>query len=180
MKKSYHPALSMKVIPLILFANLLLNLFPLYADDAPRRILFSGFTWHDKEKLDNGTELNSYNLGIGYERDYFKEYKKLYYTYHVMLINDSNRHPYLYLAGSKSFRFHHRLIDTSVGIAGFVGIKNMRHDDGDYHYSPIVGLAPTASVYMGDLTLNFSYVPGMNFGPYTTIAFLYMYVGWEF
>lgn len=170
----------MKIIKLFLLATFLFGFFTIRADDAPRRILISGATWHDKERLDNGEKLNTYNIGIGYERDYFKEYKKLYYTYHVMLINDSHRNPYIYLAGSKSVRFQHSRIDTSLGIAGFVGIKKMRYHDGKYRYSPIVGLAPVASVYVADFTLNFTYVPGMNFGPYETIGFMYMYAGWQF
>ncbi|WP_345976591.1 hypothetical protein [Sulfurimonas sp. HSL3-7] len=170
----------MKIIQPFLLTAFLFSFCTVRADDAPRRILLSGITWHEKEALDNGTKLNRYNLGLGYERDYFKEYKKLYYTYHVMLLNDSRSNPYIYLAGSKSVRFHHHRIDTSLGIGGFFGLKNMRYSNGDYHYSPIVGLAPVASVYLADFTLNITYVPGIDFGRYETIGFLYMYAGWEF
>jgi hypothetical protein len=152
----------------------------LQADDAPRRLLFSGVTWHDKRELDNGTKLNPYNLGIGYERDYFKAYEKPYYTYHVMLLYDSNKKPYVYLAGSESIRFHHKWVDHSFGLAGFVGIKYIRQNDNGYKYSPIAGLAPTSTFYVSDFTLNFAYIPGIDFGPYKTIGFLYLYAGWEF
>jgi len=169
MEKSCPFASPMKAATLILLATLLLGLLPLHADDAPRRLLISGLTWHDKKELDDGTKLNPYNIGIGYERDYFKEYKKFYYTYHVMLINDSHRDPFIYLAGSKSVRFHLARMDASIGLAGYLGFKNMRHNDGSYHYSPIVGLAPVAS----------GYIPGINYGSFKTIGFLYMYLGWR-
>lgn len=169
----------MRSLFVFLIATLLPGSFSLHADDAPRRILISGLTWHEKETLDDGTELNRYNLGIGYERDYFKEYKKIYYTYHVMLMSDSHRDPFLYLAGSKSVRFHLARIDTSVGLAAYIGVKNMRFDDGEYRYAPVVGLAPVASAYAGDFTFNVTYVPGIDFGPYTTVGFAYFYIGWE-
>ena len=169
----------MQSIFALLIATQLTGFFTLHADEAPRRLLISGLTWHEKDTLDDGTKLNPYNLGIGYERDYFKAYKKLYYTYHFMLINDSHRDPFVYLAGSKSVRFHLHRIDTSIGLAAYVGLKNMRFNDGDYHYAPVVGLAPVASAYAGDLTLNATYVPGIDFGPYTTIGFVFFYIGWK-
>jgi len=152
----------------------------LHADDADRRLLFSGLTWHEKPQLDDGTKLNAFNLGIGYERDYFKAYKKRYYTYHVMLLNDSHNHPYLYLAGSEAVRFHASWFDTSVGLAGFVGIKKMRHPGGEYQYAPIIGLAPVVSLYRDVYSLNFAYVPSLVYSEYKTIGFLYFYVGWQF
>jgi hypothetical protein len=174
------PRIRIKTTWVALLAYCLSGGIGLPADDAPRRLLFSGITWHDKRELDNGTKLNMYNLGIGYERDYFKAYKKRYYTYHVMLLYDSNKKPYVYLAGSESIRFHQPRFDVSIGLAGFVGIKYIRHNSDGYKYSPIIGLAPTSSFYISDYTLNFAYIPGIDFGDYKTIGFLYLYAGWEF
>ena len=172
--------MDMNVIKVIFVACLLISPFALHAEDGARRLLFSGFTIHEKSHLDDGEKLNAFNFGLGYERDYFKDYKKMYYTYHVMLLDDSHKHPYLYLAGSGAVRFHGSWFDTSAGIAGFVGIKNMRHKNGEYHYAPIVGAAPVVSLYKDKFTLNFSYVPSLHYSDYSTIGFLFIYAGWQF
>ena len=167
------------------FIILLVMLFSstVVADDANRRILFSGLSFHEKNYLDDGTKLNKYNLGLGYERDYFTEYGKLYYTYHTMVLNDSNRNFQIYTAGSKSIRFEKPLnpwFDVSVGIAGVVSIKKMRQDDGEYKYKPIAVVAPVSSFYIDNYTLNFSYIPSYSFTKYNTIGFFYVYFGWQF
>ena len=77
MEQAPYRALMQSLFALLM-AAMLPGSFSLHADDAPRRILVSGLTWHEKERLDNGTKLNRYNIGLGYERDYFKEYNDHY------------------------------------------------------------------------------------------------------
>ena len=152
----------------------------LHADEAARRILLSGYAFHEHSRTDDGKELRSFIPGIGYERDYFKDYGDLYYTYHVMLLKDSLNKPQIYLAGSKSLRFHHRSFDTSVGLAGFVSIKKMRNIHGEYSYEPVAGLAPVASLYKDDVTFNIAYIPSVKYDDYDIIGFMYFYMGWQF
>ncbi|MDD3591214.1 MAG: hypothetical protein PHO65_01035 [Sulfurovum sp.] len=154
----------------------------LNGEDVNKRILLSGFTVHEKD-LDNGNKLNEYNLGLGYEQDYFTEYGDFYTTYHTMILNDSNKNFQAYAAVGKSIRFEKPLtpwFDLSVGLAGVVSVKKMRQDDGEYQYRPIALIAPVSSFYIDDFTLNFSYIPSYSFTSYKTIGFLYVYFGWQF
>lgn len=135
---------------LIILVTVLYSSIELCADDAHRRILLSGLSFHEKD-LDNGTKLNEYNLGLGYEQDYFTEYGKFYSTYHTMALNDSNRNFQIYAAGSRSIRFEKPFnpwFDISVGLAGVISVKKMRQDNGEYHYKPIALVAPVSSFYI--------------------------------
>lgn len=167
---------------LIILAAVLYSSIELCADDANRRILFSGLSFHEKD-LDNGNKLNKYNLGLGYERDYFTEYGEWYYTYHTMVLNDSKKHFQLYVAGSKSIRFEKPLnpwFDVSVGVAGVLSLKKMREDGGEYRYRPIAAVAPVSSFYIDDYTLNFAYIPSYSFTGYDNIGLFFIYFGWQF
>jgi hypothetical protein len=165
------------IMPLLL-SILLFNL--LYADEAPRRILMSGYAHHEQPITDDGVKLRKFIPGIGYERDYFKEYGTIYYTYHAMLLRDSLENPQIYFAGSQSLRFNHGNFDTSVGLAGFVSIKKMRDIYGSYSYEPVAGLAPIASLYKDDVTFNIAYIPSVQYDDYDIIGFLYLYLGFRF
>lgn len=167
----------------IMLVTMLYSSICLSADEANKRILLSGLSFHEKEYLDNGTKLNAYNLGLGYEQDYFTEYGKFYSTYHAMVLSDSNKNFQIYAAGSRSIRFEKPLnpwFDVSVGVAGMVSFKKMRQGNGEYSYKPIAAVAPVSSFYIDNFTLNFAYIPSYSFTSYNTIGFLYVYFGWQF
>ena len=166
----------MKYIVLIM-----LSLF-VYADE--QRMILTGFTIHEHTNDRFGEKYNGYNYGAGYEYNYFNEYNELYYSMNAMIFNDSFENPQFVFGMGHSYRFDLNLIDISVGLSGFVGVKKIYTDDDvsrdDGGYGVTGGIGPTMNLYYDNFSMNFVYVPGFKYKDLDTTGFLFTYFSYKF
>ena len=161
---------------------LLLLPFTVFANE--QRILLTGFTIHEHTNDRFGEEYNAFNYGAGYEYTFFENYNEFYFTTNVMVFNDSFENPQLAVGFGHSYRFDTGVIDTAIGLSGFLGIKNiyddedLSRDDGEYGLTG--GVGATLNFYYEDFTVNFVYVPGIKYKDLDTTGFLFTYFGYKF
>jgi hypothetical protein len=164
--------------------SLLLLLLVSLVHGNEQRLLLTGCSWHETSRDQFGERYNAFNAGIGYEWNRFETYREWYFTGNVMLFNDSFRHPQLTVGFGHAMRFEGDFVDTSVGLAGFVGVKKLYEADdrvgttGKYGF--MGGIAPAVSFYRGPWSLNLIYVPSVDIGDYDITGFLFGYFGWRF
>jgi hypothetical protein len=162
----------------------LLLLFPLFIFSNEQKILLTGFTIHEHENDRFGEKYNSFNYGAGYEYNFFDNYNELYFATNILLFNDSFENPQLAVGFGHAYRFHTDIIDTSLGISGFVGIKKIYNDQdlnregGSYGFTG--GVGPTLNFYYEDFSVNCVYVPGFKYKDLDTTGFLFTYFGYKF
>lgn len=163
---------------------LLLFLLPFAIFANEQRVLLTGFTIHEHDTDRFGEKYNAFNYGAGYEYTFFEEYNALYFATNALVFNDSFKNPQLAVGFGHAYRFHTELIDTSIGISGFVGIKKIYTDEdsdrngGDYGFTG--GVGPTLNFYYKDFSVNFVYVPGFKYKDLDTTGFLFTYFGYKF
>ena len=154
----------------------------LFAEE--QRILLTGFTVHEHTYDRFAEEYNAFNYGAGYEYTFFEDYNALYFTSNVLVFNDSFENPQLAVGFGHSYRFDTGVIDTAIGLSGFLGYKkiyddeDMGRDDGAYGLTG--GVGATVNFYYEDFTVNFVYVPGIKYKDLDTTGFLFTYFGYKF
>jgi len=163
---------------------ILLLMLSLYAYAEEQRIILTGFTIHEHTNDRFAEKYNAYNYGAGYEYNYFNEYNELYYSMNAMLFNDSFENPQFVFGMGHAYRFNLDLVDISVGLSGFVGIKKIYTDsdvsrDGGA-YGVTGGVGPTVNLYYDDFSMNFVYVPGFKYKDLDTTGFLFTYFSYKF
>ncbi len=163
---------------------MILFLLPLFVFSNEQRILLSGITIHEHTNDRFGEEYNAFNYGAGYEYTFFEAYNEFYFASNVMVFNDSFENPQLAVGFGHSYRFDTGIVDTAIGLSGFVGIKKIYNDedfsrdDGEYGF--MGGFGPTLNLYYDDLSVNFVYVPGFKYKDLDTTGFLFTYFGYSF
>lgn len=159
------------ILPLSLFAN-------------EQKLLLTGFTIHEHDTDRFDVEYNAFNYGAGYEYTFFEAYESLYFSTNVLVFNDSFENPQLAIGFGHAYRFDTGMIDTSIGLSGFVGIKkiyddtDLSRDDGAYGFTG--GFGPTLNFYYEDFSLNCVYAPGFKYKDLDTTGFLFVYLGYRF
>jgi len=163
---------------------IILFLLPLLVFSNEQRILVTGFTIHEHTNDRFGEKYNAYNYGTGYEYNYFQEYKKIYFSMNGLLFNDSFENPQFAFGMGHSYRFSTEVIDFSIGLSGFVGVKKIYTDedinrDGG-KYGVTGGIGPVINLYYENLSMSFIYVPGFKYKDLDTTGFLFTYFGYKF
>lgn len=158
-------------LPLLLFSN-------------EQRILLSGFTIHEHSHDRFDEAYNSINYGGGYEYNYFNDYKEIYFSTNILVLNDSFSNPQLSVGFGHQYRFDTGIVDTALGLSGFVGWKKIYTDedldrDGG-KYGITGGIGPVAIFYYKKLSVNFIYVPAFAYKELDTTGFLFTYFGYKF
>jgi len=137
---------------------------------------------HTNDRFDE--KYNAFNYGIGYEYNFFNDYKELYFTSNILIFNDSFENPQVAMGMGHSYRFDTGAVDTSIGLSGFFGIKKIYTDDDlnrdGGHYGFTGGVGPTLNFYYEDFSVNFVYVPGIKYKDWDTTGFLFTYFGYSF
>lgn len=163
---------------------IILFLLPLLVFSNEQRILVTGFTIHEHDNDRFGEEYNALNYGAGYEYNFFTEYNELYFAMNALIFNDSFENPQFAFGLGHAYRFNTEIIDISVGLSGFVGIKkiytdeDINRDGGGYGLTG--GLGPTMNLYYKDFSIHFVYVPGFKYKDLDTTGFLFTYFGYKF
>jgi len=161
---------------------LLLLPFTVFANE--QRILLTGITIHEHDNDRFGEKYNSFNYGAGYEYTFFENYNEFYFTGNALIFNDSFENPQLAVGFGHSYRFDTGVIDTAIGLSGFLGIKKIYDDEdisrADGEYGLTGGVGPTLNFYYDDFTVNFVYVPGIKYKDLDTTGFLFTYFGYKF
>ena len=159
-------------------------LFPLFLFSDEQRILLSGFTIHEHSQDRFDVKYNAFNYGAGYEYNYFNNYNEIYFSANALIINDSFENPQLSIAFGHHYRFDTGIVDTALGLSGFVGWKkiytneDLSRDDGEYGITG--GIGPVAMFYYKKLSVSFIYVPGIAYKDLDTTGFLFTYFGFKF
>ncbi len=172
----------MSVMNFLKYLIILLSPILLFSNE--HRILLSGFTIHEHSHDRFDEEYNSINYGIGYEYNFFNDYNKVYFSTNILAINDSFANPQLISGFGHYYRFDTGIIDTAIGISGFVGVKKIYTDedldrDGG-EYGIMGGAGPVAVLYYQEFSVNFIYVPGIAYAELETTGFLYTYFSFKF
>jgi len=166
----------MKLVLWIIF-----SLF-LYAEE--QRILLTGFTIHEHINDRFSEKYNAFNYGVGYEYNYFEEYKKIYFSMNGLVFNDSFENPQFAFGMGHSYRFSTDIIDYSIGLSGFVGIKKIYTDEdlnrSGGKYGLTGGVGPVLNLYYENLSISCIYVPGFKYKELDTTGFLFTYFGYKF
>ena len=162
----------------------ILFLLPLFVCANEERILLTGFTIHEHNKDRFDEKYNGFNYGAGYEYNYFTEYKKIYFSMNGLVFNDSFKNPQFAFGMGHSYRFSTEVIDYSIGLSGFVGIKkiyideDINRDGGKYGLTG--GVGPVINLYYEKFSMSFIYVPGFKYKELDTTGFLFAYFGYKF
>jgi len=163
---------------------ILLLLLPLFIFSNEQKILLTGFTIHEHDNDRFGEKYNAFNYGAGYEHNFFNDYDEFYFATNVLIFNDSFKNPQLAIGLGHSYRFDTGMIDISIGVSGFFGVKKIYNDNdlsrNDGHYGLTGGLGPTLNFYYEDFSINFVYVPGFEYKDLDTTGFLFTYFGYKF
>lgn len=166
------------------FITLFIFLTPLFNMANEQRVLLTGFTLHEGEHDRFGEEYNAFNYGLGIEYSFFENYQEVYFTTNALVFNDSFYNPQLAIGFGHSYRFDTGIIDTAIGLSGFVGIKKIYTDEdksrADGYYGITGGVGPTMNFYYDDFSLNLVYVPSFSYKDLKTTAFIFGYFGYEF
>lgn len=163
---------------------IILLLLPLLVFADEERILISGFTKHEHDHDRFNERYNEVNYGIGYEYSFFNDYNEIYFVTNALLLKDSFENPQFALGMGHAYRFDTGAIDTAIGLSGFIGVKktysdsDKNRDGGEYNF--VGGAGPSATFYYDDLSVNFVYVPGIEYKDLDTTGFLYTYFGYKF
>ncbi|NOR56733.1 MAG: hypothetical protein GQ531_11085 [Sulfurovum sp.] len=163
---------------------LLLFLLPLLLFGNEQKVLLTGFTIHEHSTDRFDVKYNAFNYGAGYEYTFFEDYETLYFATNVLVFNDSFDNPQLAIGFGHAYRFDTGVIDTSIGLSGFIGIKKI-YDDTDLSredggYGLTGGFGPTLNFYYEDFSLNLVYAPGIKYKDLDTTGFLFVYFGYRF
>ena len=148
------------------------------------RIIISGFSLHEKSKDRFETKYNAYNYGIGYEYNFFEEYNKLYFGMNALLLKDSFANPQMSIGFGHNYRFHTEMIDTSIGLSGFVAIKkiytseDVDREGGAYKFTG--GVGPSLIFYKDNFSINFMYIPSVKYKEFDITGFLFTYFSYKF
>ena len=159
-------------------------LLPLFVFAEEQRILLTGFSIHEHNHDRFGETYNEVNYGGGYEYNYFTEYNKIYFGMNALIFNDSYENPQFTFGMGHSYRFTTEVIDYSIGLSGFVGIKkiytdeDINRDGGKYGITG--GVGPVINLYYEKLSVSFIYVPGFKYKELDTTGFLFTYFGYKF
>ncbi len=163
---------------------MILFLLPLFIFSNEQKILLTGFTIHEHTNDRFDEKYNSFNYGAGYEYNFFNDYNKFYFATNVLVFNDSFKNPQVAIGMGHSYRFDTGVIDTAIGLSGFLGIKkiysdeDLNRDGGEYGFTG--GVGPTLNFYYEDFSVNFVYVPGFKYKDLDTTGFLFTYFGYSF
>jgi hypothetical protein len=165
-----------------LFALFILLSTLAYAGE--HRLLLTGLSLHEHAHNQFGERYNAYNVGIGYEKNWFETYSRWYFTTNAMLFNDSFENPQLTVGFGHAKRFAFSTADVAIGLAGFVGVKKLYESDDHTgesgKYGLMGGLAPVIVLYRRDWSLNLVYVPSVKVRDYDLTGFAFAYLGWRF
>ena len=150
-----------------------------------QRILLSGVTIHEHSHDQFNEAYNSFNYGAGYEYNFFNDYEEVYFSGNILAINDSFANNQLIVGFGHYYRFDTGLIDTALGLSGFVGWKKIYKDGIDLdrdggEYGIMGGAGPVAVLYYEKFSVNFIYVPGIAYKDLDTTGFLYTYFSYKF
>lgn len=145
----------------------------------------SGFTIHEHSSDLFGEEYNAFNYGAGYEYNFFNDYNDIYFSGNILAINDSFANNQLITGFGHYYRFDTGVIDTALGLSGFVGWKKIYTEGEDLdrnggEYDIMGGAGPVVVLYYKKLSVNFIYVPGIAYKELETTGFLYTYFGFKF
>ena len=166
------------------FVYFTLLFMPLLLAANEQRILLSGFTIHEHSHDQFGEAYNGFNYGGGYEYNFFDDYNEFYFASSILGISDSFSNPQLIVGFGHAYRFDLGVVDTSLGISGFVGWKKIYEDEDTDRsggaYSFMGGAGPVAILYYQNYSVNFMYVPGIAYKELETTAFLYTYFSFKF
>jgi hypothetical protein len=161
---------------------LLLLPFLLFADE--QRLLISGFTIHEKPNNRFDEPYNAVNYGLGYEYNFYKEPKQLYFGMNALILKDSFYNPQFSIGVGHYMRFDMGALQSAVGLSGFIGWKRI-YDDNDLDrdggkYSLAGGIAPALNFYYKNAGVNFMYVPSFHYRDIDITGFFYTYFSWKF
>ena len=159
------------LLPFLLFAN-------------EHRLLISGFTIHEKPNNRFDEPYNAFNYGLGYEYNFYKEPKEIYFGINTLILNDSYYNPQFSIGAGHYMRFDMGVLQSAVGLSGFIGWKR-KYDDSDLdrdggEYGLTGGIAPALNFYYKNASVNFMYVPSFHYKDTDITGFLYTYFSWKF
>ncbi len=164
--------------------RLLFLLLPLLLFADEQRLLISGLTLHEKPNNRFGEPYNAFNYGLGYEYNFYKTPKELYFGINAMVLNDSYYNPQYSIGVGHYMRFDTGSVQSAIGLAGFIGAKRI-YDDEDTgfsggQYGLTGGIAPALNFYYKSASVNFMYVPSFHYKDVDVTGFLYTYFSWKF
>ena len=162
----------------------LLLLLPLLLFADEQRLLVSGFSIHEKSKNRFDESYNAFNYGLGYEYNFYKEPKALYFGMNALILNDSYYNPQFSIGLGHYMRFDMGALQSAVGLSGFIGWKRV-YDDNDLDrnggkYGLTGGIAPAVNFYYKNASVNFMYVPSFHYKDVDITGFLFTYFSWKF
>ncbi len=164
--------------------KLLFLLLPLLLFADEQRLLVSGFTIHETPNDRFGEPYNAFNYGLGYEYNFYKEPKQIYFGLNAIILNDSYANPQYSIGVGNYMRFDMGPLQSAVGLSGFMGWKRT-YDDNDLDrdggkYNLTGGIAPAVNFYYKNASVNFMYVPSFHYKEIDITGFLYTYFSWKF
>lgn len=162
----------------------LILLLPLFVFANEQRLIISGFTIHEHTNDRFDEKYNAFNYGIGYEYNFFEAYEEIYFGTNVLVLNDSFENPQYTMGFGHYYRFHTDIVDTAIGLSGFVGYKKIYTDDdlsrNDGEYKITGGVGPSLNFYKDDFSINFMYIPSIKYKELDLTGFLYTYFSYRF
>lgn len=162
----------------------LLLLLPLLLFGDEQRLLLSGFTVHEKPNNRFDERYNAFNYGLGYEYNFYKEPRQIYFGMNTIVLNDSFYNPQFSIGAGHYMRFDMGPFQSAVGLSGFIGWKkiytdaDLNRDGGKYGLTG--GVAPALNFYYENASVNFMYVPSFRYKDTAVTGFLYTYFSWQF
>jgi len=163
---------------------LILLLLPILVFSNEHRVLLSGFTIHEHSNDRFNEKYNALNYGLGYEYNFFQEYNKLYFGGNILVLNDSFENPQYTIGFGHYYRFDTGMIDTAIGLSGFIGYKKIYTDDDlgreDGKYKFTGGVGPSVHLYKNNFSINFMYIPSIKYKDFDLTGFLYTYFSYKF
>lgn len=160
----------------------LLMLVTLSAD----KILISGLSYHSEAKNVDGTKVNPYNYGLGYQ----KAYKHFGFdtTITTLILKDSFSHPMFSMTYGINHKMDYNGFKFNIGMEFGVGYKKVLYgtvvngntDNLKYgYYITPIAFVPTASIQKGAWSLEALHIPKLDSGGLHIMSATLLLIGYK-